>query len=543
MPQNFQIASLVLVKEQMLATLHGAANHLDEWIEDDSLSESLEQAMNDLSQLAGTAKILSLDGLATFYGVAHTALANGSISAATEIKKADYATLILKTERYLDFLEEGGLAAAEVLHADIVKLERLAKEKPSDIFQWRDDLLNAVELKDYRYDDAALRRFRTMFQTGLLALLSDEPGRAVLLMDRAAQRLRKGAIDADELLWQLASQLISTYDTATVPMDAKRQLSYLDRYLAARIKGNGELNAYNRALGAVCWSSSVQRASGVSLESYPYSAVAEFSWAELTTARSKLDGIAADTLSSVAELVKEDLRQSRELLELMSSDNQSRDNARIDQLVGQFKSVANTLEVISLGSLAVLLRNQAHSLVEASANTSLTDKLLEDTADCLLYVESCLQTINSADAESLDVFNDERRKSIIADNLFQSARELALNEAKVMVGALKISLNEFVESGFDVSVVNEAASQLNCIAGIMNALNLARPLSVVQSAQSFVSEKVLSDHLDGAIEPMLETFADALIGLEYYLDRVSFDENTDEGILDMASESLKAVGY
>ncbi|WP_298637008.1 hypothetical protein [uncultured Umboniibacter sp.] len=543
MPQNFQIASLALVKEQMLATLHGAANHLDEWIEDDSLTESLELAMNELSQLAGTAIILSLDGLASFYGVAHTALANGSLAASSDAKKADYATLILKTERYLNFLEEDGLAAPEVLHADILKLERLANEKPSDIFQWRDDLLNAVELNEYQYDDAALRRFRTMFQTGLLALLSDEPGRAVLLMDRAAQRLRKGAVDADELLWQMASQLIATYDTDIVPTVAKRQLTYLDRYLAARIRGSGELNAYNRALGAVCWSSSVQRASGISLESYPYNAVANFSWADLANARAKLEGIAADTLTSVAELVREDLRQSRELLELMSSDDHCRDNARIDQLVGQFKGVANTLEIISLGSLAVLLRNQAHSLVEASAGTSLSNTLLEDTADCLLYVESCLETINSSDGDSLDIFNDERRKSIIAENLFQSARELALDEAKTMVGALKLSLNEFVESGFDVSVVNDATEQLSCIAGIMNALNLSRPLAVVQSAQSFVSEKVLSDHLDGAIEPMLETFADALIGLEYFLDRVSFDENTDEGILDMASESLKAVGY
>lgn len=543
MPQNFQIASLVLVKEQMLATLHGVANHLDEWIEDDSLSESLELAMVELSQLAGTAKILSLDGLASFYGVAHTALANGSLVASSDTKKADYATLILKTERYLNFLEEGGLAAPEVLHADIVKLERLAKEKPSDIFQWRDDLLNAVELNEYRYDDAELRRFRTMFQTGLLALLSDEPGRAVLLMDRAAQRLRKGTVDADELLWRMASQLIATYDTDIVPTDAKRQLSYLDRYLAARIKGSGGLNAYNRALGAVCWSSSVQRASGINLDSHPYNGLADFSWIDLATARGKLEGIAADTLTSVAELVREDLRQSRELLELMSSDDHSRDNARIDQLVGQFKGVANTLEVISLGALAVLLRNQAHSLVEASAGTSLNNRLIEDTADCLLYVESCLQTINNSDADSLDIFNDELRKSIIADNLFQSAREIALNEAKVMVGALKLSLNEFVESGFDISVVNDATEQLSCIAGIMNALNLSRPLAVVQSAQSFVSEKVLSDNLDGAIEPMLETFADALIGLEYFLDRLSFDENTDEGILDMASESLKAVGY
>ena len=362
-------------------------------------------------------------------------------------------------------------------------------------------------------------------------------------MERAAQRLQKGAVDADELLWQHAATLIATYDVDALASEAKRQLSYLDRYLAARIKKAGELNAYNRALGAVCWSASVQRASGVEIETPPYTTVADFSWSDLIAARTRLDGIAADTLTSVATLIQEDLRQSRELLEHLSMDPSSLDTARVDQLVGQFKGVADTLEVISMGSVAVLLRNQAHRLIEGSAGDQLAEQLVEETADCLLYVESSLQTINSGNADSLDVFNDEQRKVLIADNLFQTARKIALGEAKEKVLELKIALNEFVESGFDSSHVSEVLENLHCIGGVMFALNLNRPLQVVKSAEQFVSEKVLSDSLDGAIEPMLDTFADALIGLEYFLDRISFDENADQAILDMASDSLKAVGY
>ena len=46
-----------------------------------------------------------------------------------------------------------------------------------------------------------------------------------------------------------------------------------------------------------------------------------------------------------------------------------------------------------------------------------------------------------------------------------------------------------------------------------------------------------------ALEHMLETFADALICLEYYLDCLKVDSKVSPDTLAVAEESLAALGY
>jgi len=41
----------------------------------------------------------------------------------------------------------------------------------------------------------------------------------------------------------------------------------------------------------------------------------------------------------------------------------------------------------------------------------------------------------------------------------------------------------------------------------------------------------------------LETFADAIISLEYYLDALKLNKNADTSVLQIGEESLQALGY
>ena len=47
----------------------------------------------------------------------------------------------------------------------------------------------------------------------------------------------------------------------------------------------------------------------------------------------------------------------------------------------------------------------------------------------------------------------------------------------------------------------------------------------------------------GASMTRLETFADAVISLEYYLDAVKTDKKADDSVLEVAEESLEALGH
>jgi hypothetical protein len=63
------------------------------------------------------------------------------------------------------------------------------------------------------------------------------------------------------------------------------------------------------------------------------------------------------------------------------------------------------------------------------------------------------------------------------------------------------------------------------------------------SSIRFVQHCLLSNPLPAALEQMLETFADTIICLEYYLDCMKIDKNISADTLIIAEESLAVLGY
>jgi hypothetical protein len=53
----------------------------------------------------------------------------------------------------------------------------------------------------------------------------------------------------------------------------------------------------------------------------------------------------------------------------------------------------------------------------------------------------------------------------------------------------------------------------------------------------------LQNDQPAALQQLLETFADAVIGLEYYLDAIKSDKNASDAVLEIAEESLQALGF
>ena len=58
-----------------------------------------------------------------------------------------------------------------------------------------------------------------------------------------------------------------------------------------------------------------------------------------------------------------------------------------------------------------------------------------------------------------------------------------------------------------------------------------------------MNEVLLDDDMPAAIQHIMDTFADAIISLEYYLDSLKIDKKSDTEVLRVAEESLEALGY
>jgi len=541
-PLEFQVSSLAVVREELLNKLSDVEANITQWSQDSVDRSAFDSAVTGLEQLSGTAQILNLKGLSYFFSVASQVLLSERFQSLPVEARQDFAVMLLKAERYIEFLVDGGLSAAEVLHKDTVAIARMGRVKVQPIAYYAPDLIQAIELGSYNCEVDDLKRLRTMLQTGLIALIRNDGARAAMMLKHAVTRLEKQSADADQMLWDIARNVIEVVNSAdALPQVAIKQLTFLDKYLASVVQQRGSLDRFNDALVALCWVSSVFRAQGEELNTCHYEGVSAFDWNQLIQAENTLDGLSNDTLRSVAALVMEELRQARELLEQIFSDN-SGDMTKVDPLITQLKTLAKTLMLIDQGTVSVLLDKQVTELLDASVDGAVDDKLLGSTADCLIYVDSCMEQITKGQV-GIEAFDAAARAVSMNESMLIDAKRVALGEAKSKVADIKIAMNQFVESGYDADVLSSSIDDLKLVGGVLFSLNLMEPLAVVNSAEAFVSQKLLSKDVDGGLEPMLDTFADALVGLEYYVDQLQYDEEADASILAMARDSLSAVGF
>jgi hypothetical protein len=84
---------------------------------------------------------------------------------------------------------------------------------------------------------------------------------------------------------------------------------------------------------------------------------------------------------------------------------------------------------------------------------------------------------------------------------------------------------------------------MNSVRGGMIVLELPRAAEIMASSIQFVEGCLLSNTPPAALEHMLETFADTIICLEYYLDCMKIDKYISADTLIIAEESLAALGY
>ncbi|WP_286904130.1 hypothetical protein [Marinimicrobium sp.] len=145
--------------------------------------------------------------------------------------------------------------------------------------------------------------------------------------------------------------------------------------------------------------------------------------------------------------------------------------------------------------------------------------------------------------ERLAKLNATSRDEIIANSQLAEAEELVLEEAESGLAMIKRALTSYAESNYDVGHIKNVATTLTTIRGGMILLNRSRSAAVLHSCSRFIEESLLKSEQPAAVRHMLENFADAIISLEYYIDSLRQDRNTDDSVLQVAEESLAALGY
>ncbi len=267
------------------------------------------------------------------------------------------------------------------------------------------------------------------------------------------------------------------------------------------------------------------------------SLLVEATEAELEHARGSLAGRNRALLETVSAALKEDLLRVKDALDLHLRAGGG-NLAELQPQAEALDRIGETLGMLGLESARGVIQEQ-RKVVQGLADGSRPpgDGDLMEVAGALIYIEHSLDDqfnrLGSGDAsEPDDQLAQESRKVMGA-----LAREAAANFAEV-----RNAFVAFVETDWDHAVLDPVPRLLAEVAGAMRILNLPEPAGYLEALRRFSHAELIGNkQVPGGRQ--LDTLADALAGMEYYLESLRDPHGQRQDLLDKTRISLEQLRY
>ncbi len=550
------LSSLSILGSELDETLRLAGSAWHNFVQDPSDKTPLKSAAQSLLQANGALRMIELRGLAALsedlHRYAEQLLSSERAPAAPALQSI--SDILAAMPRYLEFVRATGQGKPVLLAPAITEVRSLAglsrlPEFRFSRFQASGDIslpeLDASQVIDLEKLGLTVRRLRQMYQTGLIAIIRREgdPVMHLGLMQRACERmygcLRTAA--ASER-WVLSSAVIATLANRKLELNASRVrwLSALDRMYRQFLANMEDELAQRLAdserdelLYFLSLTEQVHPLASLALKDIRF----EITDSEpvLREERAYVYGHNVHVEQARLDKLASLLASAREYLDLASRANEFH-KEDLEKLESQLDNILACLGETggeTLSGLLVARRQDVRRWAEQPESVSWEG--LMPLADTLIMVESVLENANGMAKDVPDpVANADA-------NALQSAELAVVTEAQAGLNLAKRAITSFVESGFDRAHLGNIATTLNSVRGGLQLLDLPRAADILLRSTQFIESAInKTGELDNSI---LETLADALISLEYYLAQLELRKDADDSVLDVADESLTEIGY
>ncbi|SDU98387.1 Hpt domain-containing protein [Pseudomonas sihuiensis] len=253
--------------------------------------------------------------------------------------------------------------------------------------------------------------------------------------------------------------------------------------------------------------------------------------------RARLAGPDRDAMRSVVAALCEELVRVKDSLDLFVRSDRSQ-VSELDALLAPLKQIADTLAVLGFGQPRKVILDQIdviHSLSLGQREPN--DAVLMDVAGALLYVEATLAgMVGPSD-------NSQNEQSHLPTTDVAQIHQLVIKEARNGLEQAKDAIIEFIASQWNHEHLARVPGLLTQVRGGLAMIPLQRAADLLNACNRYIQEQLLARKAVPNWQS-LDTLADAITSVEYYLERLAEDHGTQgDLILDVAEESLEALGY
>ena len=257
--------------------------------------------------------------------------------------------------------------------------------------------------------------------------------------------------------------------------------------------------------------------------------------AELDHARGSLAGRNRDLLNTVGAVVKEELLRVKDALDLHL--RTGGDAAALQPQAAELTRVADTLGMLGLGVARDVVLQQRDSLQAIAAGEApASEGALLDIAGALLYVDASLDDqvarLGAGEEGGEDAAAAETRRTV----------EVLAHEAIANFAAAREDFVAFIETNWDHARLETVPRLLEEVAGALHMLDLPEPAGYLEGVRRYIVAELIGRRRVPSGR-QLDTLADAMASLEYYLEALRDRRPNRAEILEIARSSLESLNY
>jgi hypothetical protein len=558
-------ASLNIVKEQLDESLKLAESSLEQYLEEPDNDGRLRACIEQLVQVKGVLRLIELQGAALLVDEI-IELVNQVLSHRVRDRDHALGTLsgaLMVLNKFLEYvqLQQRSLP---VLLVPVINELRSALKKPllpestfSDVVTQGDRPPSAIGgAGDHDTLTQSVRRLRHLYQVGMLGVFQ---GNNVIthakMMNRALTRIEalSGNVPFSKLWW-LARGMTEALADAQVTINNPRKslLGMIDRQIKALETQGLELLSkeppgavMRECLHVIALAGTPGPVAGQIVAAYGFPSD-RLTDERLRHQQDTMFGPGGSVMRAVVEALREELSFIKEQLDLGARGGHEEEDG-YSRVAEALARIANTLQMLGQQDVADALKSKL-GIIAAWDNQSVDGESdeFQAVADVLLYVENSVSMLLPRVSGSLGAANDEldevRQRGISLSHL-DEARKLVVGESRAGLSLAKRAITSYMESNWDGMHLANVPTTLKSVWGGLLFLHMDRAAEVLRSCEGFIANRLIRERDAAPNVHVMETLADAITSVDYYLESVEDNKPIGDSILNVAEESMQALGF
>lgn len=541
------------IRVELDSSLEVARHALESYVDEAGPESDLERCISHLHQVRGTLQLMQLYGAAMLAEEMElVAKALGSLG--EQRRKESAEALMVGLAQLPEYLEkiESGSADSPLLLLPLMNEMRAARDAallsevalfapglerkllPADGTQEGNPELPAVTKKlRYLYHKALLDWYRGADSEGGLARIAgifndleksawtDPVQRLFRIAQAVVNALREGSLDSG-----IATKLL----VGKIDREIKRLMDAGERAVAEAPSND---LVKNLLYYTACADSSdpvvIQVKQEFDLDQGPLGQVGSLG------GESDLHAPGRDLLESLRSAITADLITIKDQLDLFIRGKRE-DLARLEAQQEPLKKLADTLGMVGQGELRSRLMRQAEKIGEIVAAGNQPDEQdLMAMAGDILFIETSLNNLSVV--RRYQQPQSDQSTSSLPEGEFERLVDSVMHEAGIDMARNKEAIINFIETPDNRVLLTEVPRRFNGIAGAFSVLSLNDAAVLMGRLNHYVEQTLLGDAGIPSVAD-LDAFADAVTGIEYFMEAVTEGRGIHPEILDVTRDAL-----